>query len=250
MSVTMPFFPYYGVKWRAWRHYPPPVYEKIIEPFAGAANYAARYAEKQVALYDSNPVIAGLWDYLIHVKESEIRALPLVGNEDDVRDFTTISQEARWLIGFWIQHGNAYPCNRPSTWFKAGERANSYWGEVVRERLALQLRYTRHWKIHHDYCAAAKNEEATWFIDPPYQATGSHYPESSQNIAYDELGRWCRGREGQVIVCEQDGADWLSFRFLAEIKTMNGVGRRGKSREAIWTKGCGLFDQPVVEELA
>ena len=39
-----PFFCYYGGKWRAAPKYPPPEHDTIVEPFAGAAGYATRYA--------------------------------------------------------------------------------------------------------------------------------------------------------------------------------------------------------------
>src|SRR5690348_5384455 len=57
----MPFFSFYGGKWRAAPKYPAPLYDTIIEPFAGSAGYAVRHYEKRVLLCEKDPVIAALW---------------------------------------------------------------------------------------------------------------------------------------------------------------------------------------------
>ena len=59
-------------------------------------------------------------------------------------------------------------------------------------------------------------------------ACGDQY--RCRDVDYEHLGDWCRSREGQVIVCEQQGADWLPFEALGNFK-----GRRGRSQEASWT---------------
>ncbi len=53
---------------------------------------------------------------------------------------------------------------------------------------------------------------------------------ASKDIDYSGLAEWCKTRKGQVIVCEQLGADWLPFRELTKIK-----GLKNKSTEVIWT---------------
>lgn len=76
MPTLKPFFTYFGGKYRVARRYPPPESETIIEPFAGAAGYSLRYPDADVILNDLDPVVAGTWDYLIHVSADEIRSLP------------------------------------------------------------------------------------------------------------------------------------------------------------------------------
>ena len=73
----------------------------------------------------------------------------------------------------------------------------------------------------------APDVEATWFIDPPYQAVKRGY---HSNIDYDALAKWCRSRKGLVIVCEQAGATWLPFKPLVSIKGTNNK----VSTEAVW----------------
>jgi hypothetical protein len=68
----------------------------------------------------------------------------------------------------------------------------------------------------------APDVEATWFIDPPYQhANRRGY--LCKGIDYARLSDWCRSRRGQVIVCEQEGADWLPFKPLADVATHRGA---------------------------
>lgn len=221
-----PFFSYYGGKWRAFRRYPEPAYATIVEPFAGSAGYATRYPERQVDLYDADEAVAGVWDYLIRTPEAEIRRLPL--DFDHVDELTRVPQEARWLIGFWLNHGAAAPCKSPSSWMRAGKHTTSFWGEAIRERIASQVGSIRHWTITHGQFDKAPNDPATWFIDPPYQTpAGRHYRHS--DLDYEVLGEWCQERIGQVIVCEQDGADWLPFESIGATKST-----LGKSREVAW----------------
>lgn len=225
--MLRPFFSFYGGKWRAYRKYPEPAHPTIVEPFAGSAGYATRYPDRQVDLYDADEAVAGVWDYLISTDEAEIRRLPLVVEHVDTLPMT-VPQEARWLIGFWLNHGAAAPCKTPSAWMRKGEHATSFWGEAIRERIATQVRHIRHWTITHGQYDKAPNDPATWFVDPPYQTpAGRHYRHS--NIDYASLGEWCQERIGQTIVCEQVGADWLPFEDIGATKST-----LGKSREVAW----------------
>jgi hypothetical protein len=98
-----PFLSFYGSKYRMALRYPKPEHSLLVEPFAGAAGYAVRHAHPhlKVVLYDLDPVIAGVWDYLIRVTEREMRALPVdFKSTKDLPDW--VPQEARWLMGFWI----------------------------------------------------------------------------------------------------------------------------------------------------
>lgn len=224
-----PFFTFFGGKWRAAPHYPPPLHDVLVEPFAGAAGYAVRYPHLSVLVNDADPIIASLWDYLIHVSEDEIRHLPI--------DLEHVSEvpgppEARSLVGFWLNKGSTGPRNVPSKWMRDDLRPNSYWGEVIRERIASQLQAIRHWKVRCGSYEDLVDRRATWFIDPPYRVSGVHY--RYHDIDFDQLAAWCRSRSGQVLVCEQAGAAWLPFEPFREIKALEG-GRGSKtSREVLW----------------
>jgi len=233
-----PFFPYYGGKWRdALKHYPAPVHGTIIEPFAGAAGYALRYADRKVILCDKNPLIVQLWSYIIRVSPREILAIPDLPQGGTVDDMA-LCQEARWLVGFWLNVGVTAPRKAPSSWMRSGVRPGSFWGERVRAQLASQVDRVRHWRVFEcDYAdCPAVTGAVTWFIDPPYQGAGTHYKYGAAKLDYGELGRWCLSlsHTDQVIVCENAGATWLPFSLLGGVKTAR-KGRR--SDEAVWVAG-------------
>lgn len=231
MLGIRPFFCYFGGKWRSAPHYPPPRYRNIVEPFAGAAGYSLRYPDRQVTLCEADPTLISLWRWLIHVSPSEIRSLPLIRNDQTVHDLHCIP-EARALIGFWLNKGMTAPCRTPSKWMRDGWRPNSQWGEVIRERIASQVDRIRHWTIIEGY-EHAPNIEATWFVDPPYSnAAGRRYKCNA--VDYPWLASWCRSRLGQVMVCENEGANWLPFKPFRIVKGMEGRNRAGKSVEVLW----------------
>lgn len=226
-----PFFCYFGGKWRAAKRYPTPQHETVIEPFAGGAGYALTYHDRRVILYEVDPTIYGLWSYLTRVKPSEILALPSqVEHVDDVKG----AQEARWLVGFWLNKGGTTPKKTPSVWARSGIRPNSFWGQTIKERIAAQVDHIRHWDVRNVSYTTAENETATWFVDPPYQGEcGRAY--RFRTIDYPALGTWCQERRGQVLVCEQDGADWLPFKPFHTIKATPGARGKSYSKEVLWT---------------
>jgi hypothetical protein len=236
MKTLRPFFGYYGGKWRHARmYYPAPLHGTIVEPFAGSAGYSLRYPDRRVVLCDLDPIVAGVWSYLLRVRPQEIMAIsdvPLNGTVDDVPG---LCQEARWLVGFWLNKGNQRPCKTPSSWMRSGKYPGSFWGDRVRHTIASQLEDIRHWRIvHGSYRELEVPGPATWFVDPPYKEMGRHYTCGSKGIDYAHLAAWCRGRDGQVIVCEAGGADWLPFETLATIRTTR---KDRPAVEAIWVSG-------------
>lgn len=224
-----PFFSYFGSKWSLARHYPEPIFGSIIEPFAGSAGYSLFYPERRVLLVDSDPVVAGLWDYLIRVSSSEILKLPApVSSIDEIRG----PQEARWLVGFWLGRATAFPRRSLSKWGRDGRWPTSFWGEYARERIASQVDHIRHWRsVCADY-NESPNEEATWFVDPPYQRQGIHY--RSAPLDYSLLASWCRSRPGQALVCENDGASWMPFKPFRTARANSSRGKGRVSRETLW----------------
>lgn len=225
-----PFFTYFGGKWRSARKYPDPKYDLIIEPFAGSAGYSLNYCDRDVILYDLDPTICAVWEYLLSVKESEILDLPDVHPGMTVDDLD-VCTEAKILIGFWLNKGASRPCKTPSAWMRGRTHPNSFWGEAIRRRISGQLWLIRHWKIENKHYSEAADRLATWFIDPPYEVRGENYVFGSSQVDYSHLASWCRSRCGQVIVCEQTGADWLPFSDLGSIKSTLGI-----SREAVWCR--------------
>lgn len=228
-----PFFTFYGGKWRAAPRYPDPIHDFIIEPFAGAAGYAIRNHTKKVILIEKDPVIAGLWRYLIKATADEIEALPLIKMDQSVDDLD-VCWEAKVLIGFWLNKGSAGPRKSPGAWMREGLRPKSFWGPEIRKRISGQVSGISHWVCLEGDYTEAPDLRATWFIDPPYSEAGRIYRCSSTQIDYRRLGEWCRDRDGQVIVCENDGATWLPFKPFMAIKSTEGKRGKATSLESIW----------------
>jgi site-specific DNA-adenine methylase len=203
------FFSYFGAKHQHILKYPIPRFRRLIEPFAGSAAYATRYHYLEIELYDIDPLIAALWKYLINVSESEILALP--------NDFSKKVEplEAQHLIGFWVQRGSATPC-KSNGYLWANNRPDTSWCQNVKERIARNLKLIRHWKIFNKSYSQIDNVEATWFIDPPYESSGKAYRYSFIN--YNHLAKWCSCRKGEIIVCEQNNANWLPFSGLYRLR--------------------------------
>lgn len=224
-----PFFPFYGSKWRSAKLFDAPRHHLVIEPFAGSAGYATYYEPGSVMLMDRDPILVGVWSYLIKASAAEIRRLPDLEVGEDVQGLA-LPQEAKWLIGFWLNRGSATPKRRRTAYSARTEKAQLVWGERARERIASQVDRIRDWRVYeHDALAFpwSPTPAATWFIDPPYMDKGRHYRFSK--VDYHLLSEWCLEREGQVMVCEQAGAGWMPFALLADIKST-----RGRSLEVVW----------------
>lgn len=230
-----PFFTYYGGKYRAAPKYPKPEHARIVEPFAGSAGYAVRYPEREVILIDKDEKICAIWEYLINASHSDIMSLPDIEDGQSVDDISA-GQAERWLIGFWLNKGSAQPCKKPSAWMRKGSHANSFWGEAIKSRIASQCEKIRHWQIVHGSYDTYDFGTATYFVDPPYCDMGKHYKHGADSIDFVHLAGWCQSRQGQVIVCENTGADWLPFVHFMDAKATESRTGGKVSREAIWCK--------------
>lgn len=225
-----PFWRYYGGKWRATPHYPKPAHGLIVEPFAGAAGYSLNYSDRDVLLVEKYPVVAEMWRWLISAAPSEIRAIPETDSVDDLPEW--VPAGARALVGFSMNSAGSTPRRTLSAgrrMLRAAHRQFEGWTPALRERVATQVQYIRHWRVIEGDYTLAPDTAATWFIDPPYNnAAGRHYPH--HRIDYAALAVWAKARDGQLIVCENAGADWLPFRSLGTFKAQNG----GTTAEVIY----------------
>jgi hypothetical protein len=219
-----PFFSYYGAKWRASKYYPAPEHLSIVEPFAGSACYSLTHYERDVRLFDKDPTIANLWQWLINASPKDVMSLP------DTNEGMADGPE-KDLIGFWYVRGAVKPAPRPYAWARSGEWDEQFWGERVKKRIASQVNHINHWVMTNACYTEIPNVKATWFVDPPYIKAGKHYVHS--DVDYKKLAEWSKSRLGHVIVCEQRGAEWLPFKDFKEVKSR----RTGKSDEVWWHKG-------------
>jgi hypothetical protein len=234
-----PFFPYYGSTWNRARYLPPPRYPLVRERFAGGAGYSLFYDCPRVELTDKDPLIAGLWAYLMRASAAEILALPELPEVGDCVDNYAIPQEAKWLIGFWLNRGSAQPKKTRTAYSARTDKAQLNWGGKAKERIAEQLRGLAGWTIREGNYDEGPVGECTWLIDPPYVDKGKFYREKFSD--YTALGKWCRSLSGSVIVLEGAGADWLPFASLGEFKTS-----LGKSEEKVWLSGHAAAPGQIV----
>lgn len=224
-----PLFPFYGSKWREARLYPPPS-EHVIEPFAGSAGYSTYWALERVTLIDADPIIVGVWDYLIHVTPAEVLDLPDLEVGQSVDSFDQLPQEARWLIGFWLNRGSAQPKKTKTAFSARTERQQLVWSERARQRIAAEVEGIRHWTVTLGDYTISPIQPATYFVDPPYVDKGRYY--RINNVEHDQLGAWVKNLPGRVICCEQEEATWLPFEHFASTKST-----RGRSGEAVYLQG-------------
>lgn len=216
-------FSYYGSKSRVVNYYPRPVFNKIIEPFAGSARYSLLYFENEITLIDKNEIIVGVWNYLKKCSINDVMSLPGIKIGDNIESLNFDCIEQKWLMGFLISNGAHVP-----------GKTMSKWGEAVFKKqqndIAQQLFKIRHWEIKQGDYSKIQNQKATWFIDAPYFVGGNKYKFGSHKIDYNHLSTWCKSREGQIIVCENTNASWMNFK---PIKTQRGVQKT--TTEAIWS---------------
>ena len=210
--------------------YPTPKFDKIIEPFAGAAKYSLKYFQKDVTIVDKYKVLIDVWKYLQQATENDILKLPRLKRGESIKDHLYLSKVEQDFLGFLVCNGLESPRMNVSSF----EGVNV---ERDLKRIAKTLFKIRHWNIVYGSFDELENNEATWFIDPPYQFGGEHYKESSKNIDFKQLANWCKSRNGQVIVCENTKADWLPF---LPIKQMSGSIH--KTTEALWSNQKTVYE--------
>lgn len=226
-------FGYYGSKKSIIDFYPPPLFDKVIEPFAGAAAYSMKYWYKDVTIVEKYEVLADIWLWLQKCSIQDINKLPhkltMSDNLDNI-NFDCI--EAKNLMGFVIAKSCQSPRKAPSA------RATTYRPNTINFTLNYikkHLENIKHWNIVKGCYKDIPDQEATWFIDPPYQHGGYVYVENK--IDYNHLRRWSKSRKGQIIVCENTKANWMDFKPML---TMNGSTR--KTTEAIWSNMPTNYD--------
>lgn len=229
-------FPYYGSKWSIARRYQEPAYGLVIEPFAGSAGYSTYYGVRKALLVDMDPIVAGLWSYLIKATPAEIMALPEMPEAGDSVDNYDLPQEAKWLIGFWLNRGSAQPKKTRTEYSTRCDRGQLNWGARAKERIAGQLHLIAEWEVRQADFRECPDVEATWFVDPPYMDKGRFYRTGFDD--FEALGRWTRERRGLVIACEGPDADWLPFKEMGSFKSTT-----GKAREFVYV---AVSDKPPI----
>lgn len=219
---------YYGSKSKVVDYYPKPKFGKVIEPFAGSARYALKYFDRDVLLVDKFETVVKTWHYLQQASKKDILGLPRLTQGLEISTLN-LSEGERLLVGFMAGVAQGKPAKKvtPFAAVHFDESRKSLWVTI-----SEQLYKIRHWKIVCGDYIDIENQEATWFIDPPYQFGGEHqYKFGNKQIDFNALGEWCKSRKGHSIVCETTRANWLPFKAMKQIQ---GVAN-SFTTEAIWS---------------
>ena len=105
-------FSYLGGKTKIVSLYQPPLYNKIIEPFAGSARYSLKYFENDVLLCDLSEYVFEVWTYLISASRQDILNLPDVPSYVNIEEYPetkNLINAEKYLIGFNLCRGKAKP---------------------------------------------------------------------------------------------------------------------------------------------
>ncbi len=230
-------FKYFGSKYKSVGAYPVPAFDTIVEPFAGSAAYAVAHRHvKNVLLFEKDKRVVALWRRLLSGTVTELlKTVDPVAGE----------MSSDLLVAFAAGRTTR---DTPERFLVSPRMAQRYRSMVL--RIASVLDECRHFKITQGDYTDAPDKEAVWFIDPPYQhrdgrwdrTRGGRYLHANKDIDFKNLARWCLSRRGQVIVCEQDGADWMPWNKTRP--THNGI--HGVYGEVWWTNTTpvrrGFFD--------
>ncbi len=225
-------FSYYGSKSKIVNYYPPPKHKKIIEPFAGSARYSLKYFDRDILLIDKYGAVIKCWKWLQSCSKNDILNLPdlyKLGKGFDLKTLN-LSEGELLFLGFNAAVSSTTPRFKISIFAAEQGGMQTYF-----KRVADNIWKIKHWDIQLGNYENIPNEEATWFIDPPYQFGGHAYVENKIN--YTELKEWCKGRNGQTIVCENTKADWLPFKPMTELE-----GSMFRTTEAIWSNHITNYD--------
>ena len=230
---------YFGAKTNVIDRYPPPKFDKIIEPFAGTARYALKYFDRDITIIDNYKVLIDIWLWLKLCSKLDITSLPRLKRGENIDDFTFDCQEAKNLVGFLVNKGLNYPRKTASSWVTT-YRPN--WFTFNYKLISENLFKIKHWNIQLGSYANFTNPQATWFVDPPYQHGGEIYVMNNKSINYLELAEWCKSRKGHIIVCENSKADWMDFKEIISQKV-----RKGMQTEVIWSNYPTAFDHQQIK---
>lgn len=224
MKATGPLFKWFGAKWNASKHYPPPAHGVILEPYAGSAAYALRHAgDRAVVLFDDDPNLIPLWEWLISdATEAAIREIPIglpVGT--NILELG-LSRGQALLLKHWQRTNNVGDCWITSPW----GHMPGQWTANTRARVAEEVALVKRWQFR----PPTWSRTGTWFIDPPYEFNYRY--RTGKTFDHAALAKRVRALRGQIIVCEaRDPKDGRIPKYLPFTDFRSTVTSRRKTTE-------------------
>lgn len=193
-------FPYLGSLKRLAKKFPAPMYDTIIEPFAGSAPYSCLYWERNVIINETDPRITNIWKFIQQTSPEEILKLP-EPKEHDLIEACTKIQEVRDLIGLSTSRVAFFPYHsKPYGFYVNWIKTKQY--------LAANNYKIKHWKILNGDYALLKNQKATWFLDPPAKKHNDGM-YSHMVMDYADLYKFVKSREGQLMMRIKFNLEWI-----------------------------------------
>lgn len=255
---------YYGGKSKIAHLYPAPIHELVIEPFAGSGAYSWLHRRnpitgkpRSVWLNDLDPKTYSIWDFLTSDGAIEIveRFVPdTVRAGQKVMDF--IPAEFPGLVEICRAEANQGTQGAKGVHDQITSMGAKCW--KVKRKLREVIPEVKDWRItqwnYEDVNRCLTYNDllnggdgyvmpeftdpmwATWFIDPPYNnPAGNRYRQAG--LDYAKLAAYCQSRKGQVIVCENKGADWLPFQELKHPRvSIRSRYQKADAQEVYWYK--------------
>jgi hypothetical protein len=244
-------FSFYGSKSKITQYYPEPKHDLVIEPFAGGGSYSFRHARldsgRTAWLNDLDERTASIWEFLLSPDAADwvARYWPAsVRTGDLITDLFPASAPSG-LLELGMSEANQGTQGAKGVHRQVTSMGEKCWSRT-RDKLLEIIPLISHWRFTKRDYAQLSNIEATWFIDPPYNNVAGNRYRTGSGLDYGSLATWCRSRSGQVIVCEQSGADWLPFTDLAtSARGIKSRYQRADAGEAVWIGGSGETTDPI-----
>jgi hypothetical protein len=195
MKPTGPLFKWFGSKWSASKHYPPPLHDFVIEPYAGSAGYSLRHSDRQVSLYEANPLLQKLWQWIIEEAEPrDVLQIPLgLAVKTDISALD-LSEGQKLLLKHWQRTNNVGNCWTVSPW----GHLPGQWTANTRARVAREIECVKHWKFE----KPSYRKVATYFLDPPYQFNYDYRLPVEDYSALASLATKEIPKGSQILFCE------------------------------------------------
>ena len=206
-------FSYYGGKSKLAHLYPPPRHGLIIEPFCGGASYSLLYRDRDVLINDIDPITAAIWRFLLRPDALDVWHrnvhLPIPAGAR-ISEILPPGCDPG-LVDLLRAEANQGTQGSRGVHDQVTKRGEKFFERLLR-KMEFFLPQIRHWRLTSVDYREIPNQRATWFIDPPYSnAAGNLYRHPLPPEGFAFLHGWCKAREGQAIVCENEGAVWDEF---------------------------------------
>lgn len=263
MPQPISLFRYFGAKNSQVKNkiFSSPRHKIICEPFAGSGAYAVFFScqSHEIILNELDPEVHAMHK-LIFEQTDYFESLGVPANKAEFDAITDIGYK-RWIRTFFNFSGatnREFPAPDTITYqtyfskpngeliiYKSGKKnTREYVGrqyliypkkkiidmvKVIKENCTITL-------LNMDGAQLIKDNKDklwTWFIDPPYKNKNGDEYGVENTLDYTSLADDILSLTGHKIVTEQEGATWLDFRHVLEVRSAKVMGDTVKSHNLV-----------------